>query len=190
MQNSSEKTKIKIKLLTIPNLMSLFRICLIPFIIWFYCVEENYALAGTILILSGLTDIVDGFIARRFNMVSDVGKALDPVADKLTQASTLICLMMRFPLMILPFVILVAKELTTSVLVLFVIKKTKIVPMANWHGKVATILLYAMMILHVFWIDINVIASQVSILICAIMVAVSFLLYVMSHLKLIKREKV
>jgi cardiolipin synthase len=73
---------------------------------------------------------------------------------------------------------------------LFVIKKTKIVPMANWHGKLATILLYTMMILHVFWIDINLIASQVSILICAIMIAVSFLLYVISHLKLIKREKV
>lgn len=181
--------KFKMKFLTIPNLMSVFRICLIPFIIWFYCFEENYSTAGAILILSGITDIVDGFIARRFNMVSDVGKALDPFADKLTQAATLICLMSRFPLMLLPFIILVIKEITTTVLVVFVIKRARVVPMANWHGKLATVLLYSMMILHVFWIEINAIASQVSILICAVMIAISFCLYAISHLRLIKRRR-
>ena len=75
------------QLFTIPNLLSLLRLCMIPLIIWLYCTQKNYALTAVVLVLSGLTDMVDGYIARRFNMVTDLGKALDPVADKLTQAS-------------------------------------------------------------------------------------------------------
>ena len=88
------------KILTIPNLLSLFRLCLIPVFMWLYCVEKNYLWTGIILIISGLTDTVDGFVARHFNMISDLGKILDPVADKLTQAAMLFCLLTRFPLMI------------------------------------------------------------------------------------------
>ena len=81
----------KNKILTIPNLLSLFRLCLIPVFMWLYCVEKNYLWTGIILIISGLTDTVDGFVARHFNMISDLGKILDPVADKLTQAAMLFC---------------------------------------------------------------------------------------------------
>lgn len=73
------------KILTIPNVLSFFRLCLIPVIIWMYCSKRDYVRTAVILLLSGATDILDGFIARRFNMVSDLGKVLDPVADKLTQ---------------------------------------------------------------------------------------------------------
>ena len=72
------------------------RLCMIPLIIWLYCTQKNYALTAVVLVLSGLTDMVDGYIARRFNMVTDLGKALDPVADKLTQASVMFCLLSRF----------------------------------------------------------------------------------------------
>ena len=83
--NSNRETQNKI--LTIPNLLSLFRLLLIPAIIWLYTVRKDYFTAGALLILSGLTDLADGFIARRFNAVSNVGKILDPIADKLTQAA-------------------------------------------------------------------------------------------------------
>ncbi len=84
------------QLFTIPNLLSLLRLCMIPLIIWLYCAKKNYALTAAVLVLSGITDTVDGFIARRFNMVTDLGKALDPVADKLTQAAMMFCLLTRF----------------------------------------------------------------------------------------------
>lgn len=74
----------KDQILTIPNLLSIVRLCLIPLIIWLYCVKKDYTLAVIVILISGATDIVDGFIARHFNMVSDFGKILDPVADKLT----------------------------------------------------------------------------------------------------------
>ena len=64
--------------------------------IWSYCVKEKPLLTGEILLLSGLTDLADGYIARRFHMISNLGKILDPVADKLTQAAMLICLSFDF----------------------------------------------------------------------------------------------
>ena len=85
------------RVLTIPNLLSFFRLCLIPVIIWLYCVREDSLGTAAVLALSGLTDVVDGRIARRFHMVSSFGKALDPVADKLTQIAMLFCLVSRFP---------------------------------------------------------------------------------------------
>ena len=87
----------KENILTIPNLLSLIRILLIPFIIWLYCARKAYLCTIIVIALSGFTDIIDGKIARKFNMVSDVGKVLDPVADKLTQATLVICLIARYP---------------------------------------------------------------------------------------------
>ena len=89
----------KENILTIPNLLSLIRILLIPFIIWLYCAQKAYLCTIIVIALSGFTDIIDGKIARKFNIVSDVGKVLDPVADKLTQATLVICLTARYPWM-------------------------------------------------------------------------------------------
>ena len=111
------------KILTIPNLLSFFRLCLIPVFMWLYCVERNYLWTGIILIISGLTDTVDGIIARKFNMISDLGKVLDPIADKVTQAAMLFCLLTRFPLMIAPLALMVVKEFFMGVTGLLVIQK-------------------------------------------------------------------
>ena len=80
----------KEKIFTIPNMMSVFRILLIPFILWMFFTERYYIAAG-LLVLSGITDLLDGFIARRFHMISALGKALDPIADKLTILAVLYC---------------------------------------------------------------------------------------------------
>lgn len=183
-ENNSEKQKI----VTIPNILSLFRIVLIPIIVWLYCVKENYLWAGYILIFSGITDIVDGFIARKFNMISDLGKVLDPIADKLTQGAMLICLLFRFPLMIIPLVLMIIKEIFMSVTGFLVIKKAGIVPSANWHGKLATCLLYTMMILHIFWYDIPATVSLALIIVCAAMVGVSFFLYGADNVRVLKNK--
>ena len=89
----------KKNILTIPNLISLFRILLIPLIILLYCGKKHYTATIMVITISGASDIIDGKIARKFNMVSDVGKVLDPVADKLTQAALVICLIARYPWM-------------------------------------------------------------------------------------------
>ena len=176
------------QLFTIPNLLSLLRLCMIPLIIWLYCTQKNYALTAVVLVLSGLTDMVDGYIARRFNMVTDLGKALDPVADKLTQASVMFCLLSRFRMMLVPLLLLIFKEVCNGVMSLIVIKKTGKVCGADWHGKVCTWLLYAMMFLHIVWFDISREWTTALISICVIMMTVSFALYMVRNYKMLTKE--
>lgn len=176
------------KILTIPNILSFFRICLLPVIVWLYSIEHNYIGAGYILLLSGITDMADGFIARHFHMISNLGKILDPIADKLTQGVMLVCLVLRFPLMIVPFILLIGKEIYMSVSGILLIQKTGIVSGAEWHGKAATCFLYGMMILHVFWYKIIPVVSIVSIIICTLMIGISFVLYRVRNVKLLKNR--
>ena len=179
--------KTKSKIITIPNIMSLFRICLIPCIVWRYREEKKYRTAGSLLILSGITDIADGFIARKFNIISDVGKVLDPIADKLTQAVIMICLTVRFPMMIVPLALMAVKEAFMGITGYMIIRKKDILIGANWHGKTATALLYAMMIIHMFYADIPPSASAISIIVCTAMIGISFVLYAVRNIKLLKR---
>lgn len=106
--------KYKNKIITIPNILSLFRLLLIPVIVWLYVFRQDYLWTTAILALSGITDIIDGIIARKCNMISDFGKAFDPVADKLTQIAMLFCLVSRFQWMLLPLCVLVVKEITAG----------------------------------------------------------------------------
>lgn len=177
MKSESENMNTDSRILTVPNLLSFFRLCLIPVFMWLYCVERNYVWTGIMLILSGVTDTVDGFVARHFNMTSDLGKILDPIADKLTQAAMLFCLLTRFPLMIAPLGLMVFKEFFMGVSGYLVIRRTGKVFGADWHGKVNTWLLYAMMILHVFWYNIPKSVSGVMIALCVVMMLISLVLY-------------
>ena len=176
------------QIFTIPNFLSFLRLCMIPLIIWLYCAQKNYVLTAVVLVLSGLTDMVDGYIARRFNMVTDLGKALDPVADKLTQASVMFCLLSRFRMMLVPLLLLIFKEVCNGVMSLVVIKKTGKVCGADWHGKVCTWLLYAMMFVHIVWFDISREWTTALISICVIMMAVSFALYMVRNYKMLTKE--
>lgn len=175
------------KIFTIPNILSFFRLCLIPVIVWLYCIEKNYMWTGAVIILSGATDVVDGFIARHFNMVSDVGKILDPIADKCTQLTVIICLIIRFPLMLLPLVLMVLKETFVGLTGLIAVRKSGNVPCAHWHGKIATVLLYLMMMTHVFWYNITAVVSTILIVASSAMICVSFVLYGTANVKVIKQ---
>lgn len=165
------------KILTIPNILSFVRLAMIPVIVWCYCVKRSYGGTAVLLVLSGLTDLADGFIARHFHMISDLGKILDPIADKLTQAAVLFGLATDHPGMMALFVLLFVKEVCMAILGLVAIKKTGKVNGAVWHGKVTTVLLYATMTLHILWPQIPVVLSHTTALICAVMMIVSFVLY-------------
>lgn len=166
----------KNKILTIPNILSFFRIGLIPLIVWQYVFRENYVVSLYLLALSGLTDVADGIIARTFHMVSDFGKALDPVADKLTQITILVCLAIRFPLIWIPLILLVIKEIAAGIVGLKMVRRG-IVLGADWHGKVTTVLLYATMLIHLPWINIPSALSSGLIAACTVMILLSGILY-------------
>ena len=172
----SEENKYQKKIITIPNILSFVRICLIPVIVWLY-LSENYLMAGIFVVISGLTDIIDGTIARKFNMISDVGKVLDPFADKATQLVVMILLTMSFPLMLLPIAFTIVKELFMAITGYMVIRKCDIVMGANWHGKLATVVLSGVMALHLVWHDIFPLLSNVLICISAALILLSLILY-------------
>ncbi len=175
------------KILTIPNILSFFRLCLIPVIVWLYVGKQDYLWTLLILTLSGVTDIVDGIIARKFNMVSNFGKAFDPVADKLTQMAMLFCLVSRFKYMMIPFVLLVVKEVFTGITALVSIKKTNTVKGAVWHGKLTTVSLYAMMAIHIVWFNIPRTLSLILVGICIGIMLMSFIMYAIQNFTAIKK---
>ena len=138
------------QVLTIPNMLSLFRIILIPVFIVLYT-SDNTELAFAVLLISTLSDVFDGYIARSLGQVTDLGKVLDPIADKLTHASVIICLMLRFKWMRILFAVFAAKELSMLVLGLLVIRYTGRVYSAKWYGKLCTTVTVAVMAVHIIF---------------------------------------
>lgn len=182
LQQNKKKDSSK-NIITIPNLLSCFRLALIPLIVWLYCFKQSFGGAAVALIVSGLSDIVDGYIARRFNMVSDLGKALDPIADKLTQIAMLACLVTRFSFLLLPLTLLIFKESTSVILRSIILKKTGKVQGAVWHGKLNTVLIYSVIFLHIMWYNIPAIVSQITIIISTAVMILSCVLYTMENVK-------
>lgn len=131
---------------TIPNLMGYCRILLIPVFCYFYIVKEEYLLAVGIVLISALSDLFDGYIARRFNMVTELGKALDPVADKLTHAALALCLAFRYPLMWALIVLMLIKEGYMGIMGLFFLRKGQMLNGAMWFGKICTALLFIVLL--------------------------------------------
>lgn len=176
------------KIFTIPNVLTMIRLLLIPFFVWQYLIE-NYIEATVIVVVSGITDVVDGFIARKFNMVSALGKALDPIADKLTQICVMFCLVRSFPKIWFPLVLLVVKEFISGILGLMIVTRTGTTYSAEWHGKVATVSIYAMTVLHILWVDIPSWVSLVSIIITVSLMVMSFVLYAIRNIRTLKGLK-
>lgn len=167
----------KKEILTIPNMLSMFRIALIPAIVLLYSKFKYYYAAVGVIILSGLSDIVDGFIARKYNMVSDFGKILDPVADKLTQAALIICLLSRFKLMWALIAVFALREIMMIIMGIVTIKKSDEVNSAQWYGKVNTVVLYAVMMILILFPGIPDLAANIMICVCGAMIILSLVLY-------------
>lgn len=137
----TETSQLGSRVLTVPNILSFIRIILInPFVIFF--LDEDYLSAAGIVTLSGLTDCVDGFIARRFHQESELGKLLDPLADKLTLVAVGICLIVVEPIVLPVMIVLIIKDLAMIIGGSIVVKKGVLVPKSKWYGKLGTILFY------------------------------------------------
>ena len=142
----------KKEILTIPNLLSLFRLLLIPVYILIYLNAtgaSHYYLSAGILAVSCMTDLIDGKIARHFNMISTLGKILDPLADKATQFALMICLAMRYPVLIHLMVLFVIKESFQLIAGGFALKKGKMLEGALLPGKLCTTILFVSLIVLV-----------------------------------------
>lgn len=176
------------KIITIPNIISMFRVVLIPFIIYSFVKQNNIPLTVVLIAVSALSDILDGKIARKFNMVSDFGKFFDPVADKATQIALAICLAFKIKMMIPLLIFLLIKEIFMGVSGYIVIKRTGAPDQAKWYGKACTVVLYGSMMAMILFPGMPEWLSYALICLCAVFMLISIIGYAVLRRREIKES--
>ncbi len=168
-------------LIKIPNILCYLRILMVPLFlhIYFTADEQNdFYIATFVVMASGLTDFLDGQLARRLNMVTDLGRIIDPMADKLMQLAMLAALTVRVKYMYLLVIFLVVKELLTSILGFFVMRYAKRrLNGAKWYGKVCTAVLYVIMLALVAFPGMEKGLQEILLIVCACGLALAFVMY-------------
>lgn len=128
----------------VPNALSVLRILLVPVFLMLYLTRLDYWAFG-VLVLSGVTDALDGFIARRYNQITDCGKLLDPISDKLTQVAVVVALATRFDELLPLAALCLVKESCQAIGGAIMLKRQCAVRGSKWFGKVSTVVFYASM---------------------------------------------
>ena len=167
----------KKEILTIPNLLSFFRLALIPVYMVIYIKAEetrDYIIAGSILAVSCLTDMVDGKIARKFNMITTFGKFLDPLADKVTQFTLIVCLALRHPILWAVSALFFVKEIFQLVAGILAANRGYILKGALMSGKVCTTILFISLVVLVVFPNIGDITVSIIALVDAGFLLVAF----------------
>lgn len=176
----------KKEIFTIPNMLSFLRLMLIPVYVSIYLNARNvydYYLSAGILAVSCLTDLIDGKIARHFNMISNFGKILDPLADKLTQFSLILCLIKNYPILrylVIMFVIKEGFQLTAGFINL--VKYGKILKGAQLSGKLCTTILFVSLILLVSFPQIKYSYVMIIFSLDTVALLISFIDYLITYM--------
>lgn len=171
---------------SIPNLLSLLRLILIPVYVSIYLnarESTDYYLAAGILAVSCLTDMVDGKIARHFNMITSLGKVLDPLADKLTQFTLILCLALKVENTLLWYLIglFVLKESFQLIAGSLRLRKGIMLKGALLSGKICTTILFVSLILMVMMPDMPLKAINLITIIDALFLLIAFVHYVVAY---------
>lgn len=176
----------------IPNMMGYLRIILIPVFCYLYLTAQTpkeYMISFAVMILSSITDLFDGMIARKFNMVSDLGKVLDPVADKLTHAALAICLAIRYPMMWALIVLMAVKEGYMAVMGLKYLKQDKMMNGAMWYGKICTATLFVGLIVLIVFYQMPVLYVNIIIWVMMAVMAFTLIQYILFYRKMKQETK-
>lgn len=166
------------RIITVPNIMSFFRLCLVPVIVIAYRKSSDPWILAFLVAFSGITDVLDGMIARRFNQISNIGKILDPVADKLTQFALLYVLSERYSSMWFLIFFMLFKEIVQGAFGYLVLKRTSQIYGAQWFGKLSTVLLFVMALLLITFDGVSSYLADISACVCALALLMAFILYI------------
>lgn len=173
---------------TIPNILTLVRFALIPLILWLYIVPQKYLTAAIVVGISGLTDVVDGVIARKFNMITDIGKVIDPIADKLTQATVIFCLSLRYTTMIALFIAHIVKEFIMGIMGLIALKNHSI-NSARWYGKLNTVVLFFVIIIHLIIPNVHATLSFCLVTASMSVMAMALIMYIRFYCQILSKNE-
>lgn len=176
----------KKEIFSIPNVLSMIRLALIPlYIVIFLNAESDfhYYVSAGILAVSCLTDLIDGKIARHFNMITTIGKVLDPLADKITQFTLILCLAIRRNRLLLWALIalFVAKESFQLIAGSLILRKGKILSGAVLPGKICTAILFVTLVLMIMLPNLNDKTIDTIAIVDGIFMIISFISYVLVY---------
>jgi cardiolipin synthase len=144
----------------------------------------QYLYAAAVVFISGVTDFLDGLIARKFNMITELGKLIDPLADKLTQASLIFILVVKIKWMFLLLTLFIIMQLFLLTAGLAMLKKGKKLNGAKWFGKISTTVFYAVMLVLVSLPELKTAVTNLLLLICGIFLLLSFLMYIKEYVNM------
>lgn len=174
----------KKEIFTIPNILSMFRLILIPVYVTIYLRADestDYYLAASILAVSCLTDMIDGKIARRFGMITTFGKILDPLADKLTQFSLILCFVTKHPVLWILVGLFFIKELFQLIAGAVNLRKGKMLKGALISGKVCTTILFLSLIAMVMLPDLSNQVINIITAVDSVFLLIAFADYVLAY---------
>lgn len=174
----------KTEIFTVPNLLSLFRLVLLPVYAHIYLTateDRQYLIAGGIMALSCLTDLVDGKIARQFNQITTLGKILDPLADKITQFTLTLCLSLKYPVLNPVLALFIVKEVFQLVVGLIFLMRGRILPGALMTGKVCTTVLFVSLIALVLFPNLSPVLVDAIAITDGVFLAISFVSYIFAY---------
>lgn len=177
-------------LINIPNVLCYIRILLVPFFVYLF-IKEYYWQSALVVVIAAATDVVDGWIARHFNMVTDWGKFIDPLADKLMQAAMLIMAIFKSPWVWILVGLFVAKELIMLIVGLYLYHLGDNLNGAMWCGKLCTVVLDGSMLL-IIGLPMDMLVNELVIgliIICSGFLIMSFCVYMNAYKKLYREMK-
>lgn len=183
----------KLKLKHIPNVFSIIRILLVGLFIYLFFNDYPKNIAGAVVVFltAGLTDVLDGFLARKYNWITNLGKILDPIADKLMQCTVLVCMLIKSLIpawLVIPFIL---KELLILSGGLFMIKRRSLVAVSNVFGKITVVFFYASVVFCIFARDFLEANPVVLYIVCSLVLlaAMAALInYILAYFKTLRMQ--
>ena len=183
-----------IKLKNIPNVLSIIRIGLVGVFVYvfFNNYPNNLVWALVVFLTAGLTDVIDGFLARKFNWITNLGKILDPLADKLMQCTVLVCMLTKklIPVwLVVPFIL---KEFLMLLGGLLVIKKRRVIVVSNIFGKMTVVFFYAAVVFCIAareFLEQNPVVLYSVCLLILIAAISAFVNYITTYFKALKKQE-
>ena len=177
--------------MNLPNMLSLLRLCMVPLyvIVYFSGMKNAHLLALLVYALATFTDFLDGYLARKNNCITNLGKVLDPLGDKMLTTAVLVCLLIDGIIPGWIVLIIVAKEVLMGLGGLVIHRKAKVeIPPSNYIGKTATVLFFVVCaILMLFNIDHTVAVALVSLAVAVSLAA--FVSYLCRFIRIMKLSK-
>ncbi len=174
--------------MNIPNTLTIIRLFMVPAFVLFY-VMGNYEhwpyglpIAAILFALAGITDVLDGYIARKYNQITDFGKLADPLADKMMQLAAIGCLSFSGKLSVWVFIVFVVKEIALLLGSARLLAIHKYVVYSKWSGKIATVILF-IAIIFIIWMDIPYVWANRLMLVCVVLTLVAFFNYIQIYFK-------